>query len=225
MGPWSFGANRPPSPCRCLPTKNCPLSSTQILMILTQHSQNSALWSLGPSPTKRKVQKDVLTSPLLGPTGAETPIPELQLKERFSPIFWEPLPSPPLLQNSFLSLGLFSLLPHKGLTLGCFEWTRRQHCIPPGMWLPRARGGRREFHCVQPCGPSGRKSSGFSCWGFSLLSPVSSASSSLGSAHPATPTLVTCPSQSCSVTAPPAQLLCSGKMGYPCPGQLHPGQV
>lgn len=144
MGPWSFGASRPPSPCRCLPTKNCPLSSTQILMILTQHSQNSALWSLGPSPTKRKVQKDVLTSPLLGPTGAETPIPELQLKERFSPIFWEPLPSPPLLQNSFLSLGLFSLLPHKGLTLGCFEWTRRQHCIPPGMWLPRARGGRRD---------------------------------------------------------------------------------
>lgn len=56
-----------PSPQSCL------LSSTQILTILTQHSQNSALWSLGPSPTKRKVQKDVLTSPLLGPTGAETP--------------------------------------------------------------------------------------------------------------------------------------------------------
>lgn len=113
-----------PFPCRRHPTKSCALSSTQILTILTQHSQNSALWSLGPSPTKRKVQKDVLTSPLLAPTGAETPIPQLGLKERFSLIFWELFPSPPLLQNSFLSLGLFSLLPYKGLTLVCFEWTQ-----------------------------------------------------------------------------------------------------
>lgn len=125
--PWPFGASQPPFPCRKHPTKSCPLSSTQILMILTQHSQNSALWSLKPSPIRRKVQKDVLTSPLLSPTRVEIPIPQLGLKERFSSIFWEPLPSPPLLQNSFLSLGLFSLLPHKGLTLACFEWTRRQH--------------------------------------------------------------------------------------------------
>lgn len=66
-------------------------------------------------------------SPARSHRSRDPPIAELGLKERFSVIFWEPLPSPPLLQTSFLSLGLFSLLPHKGLTLACFEWTRRQH--------------------------------------------------------------------------------------------------
>lgn len=79
------------------------------------------------SPTKREVQKDLLTPVLLTPTRAETPIPQLGSKERFSLIFWELFPSPALFQNSFLSLGLFSLLPHKGLTLARFEWTGRQH--------------------------------------------------------------------------------------------------
>lgn len=67
-GPWSFGASQTPSPSRSLPTKSCALSSTQILMIPTQNSQNSTFWSLEPSPTQRKVQKDVLTSSLLRPT-------------------------------------------------------------------------------------------------------------------------------------------------------------
>lgn len=91
------------------------------------HDPNPAFPKLCTSPTTRKVHKDLLTPALLSPTRAETPIPQLGSEESFSLIFWELFPSPALLQNSFLSWGLFSLLPHKGLTLACFEWSRRQH--------------------------------------------------------------------------------------------------
>jgi len=61
---------------------------------------------------------------------------------------------------------------------------------------------------------------------FSLMSPMSSPSSSLRSNEPATPTHATHPSQSCSTTAPPAELLlCSGKNGLSTswPARTWPG--
>lgn len=60
---------------------------------------------------------------------------------------------------------------------------------------------------------------------FSLMTPASSPSSSLRSNEPATPTHATHPSQNCSTTAPPAQLLHSDKNGVSIswPARTWPG--